>query len=83
MFHACLAVLLASLAATASAAPTQLDSRSSWTGLSSREFTEEGCRPIIFIYARETIAPGNMVRFAPLPKFSNLLASGLFLPIHS
>ncbi|KAK4184633.1 putative cutinase 1 [Podospora australis] len=34
--------------------------RQAWTGMYAEELSAQGCKPVIFIYARETIAPGNM-----------------------
>lgn len=46
-------------ALTALASPLQ--QRQTWTGDFSYELWTDGCRPIIFIFCRETLAPGNMV----------------------
>ncbi|KAK4215090.1 cutinase-domain-containing protein [Rhypophila decipiens] len=45
-------------ASLASAAPAS--KRQTWTGEWSQEFSYTGCKPIIFIWARQTSAPGNM-----------------------
>lgn len=58
------------LTAVVSTAPAPLKPRQAWTGTSSSEFTLYGCRPVIFIYARETIGPGNLVRLFYLPSLS-------------
>ncbi|KAK1752719.1 cutinase-domain-containing protein, partial [Echria macrotheca] len=34
--------------------------RQAWTGMWSQELSYTGCRPVIFIWARETLAPGNI-----------------------
>ncbi|KAM7210574.1 cutinase domain containing protein [Rhypophila decipiens] len=46
------------IASLASAAPAS--KRQTWTGEWSQEFSYTGCKPIIFIWARQTSAPGNM-----------------------
>ena len=51
-------------AGVVSSAPAHIKPRQTWTGTTSREFSLYGCRPVIFIYARETIGPGNLVRVA-------------------
>lgn len=53
--------LLASLILTAvQAHPVQVQARQTWTGTTAHDFSTYGCRPIILIFARETIGPGNM-----------------------
>ncbi|KAK5656922.1 hypothetical protein OQA88_3444 [Cercophora sp. LCS_1] len=42
------------------AAPIPPEKRQEWTSMWSEEFRYMGCKPVIFIFARETIAPGNM-----------------------
>lgn len=54
-------LILTALSVLASSAPANLEPRQTWTGTTSREFSLYGCRPVIFIYARETIGPGNLV----------------------
>jgi hypothetical protein len=54
-------LLLASLTVVAGI-PVDHVKRQTWTGWDSYDFTVFGCRPVIFIFARETIAPGNMVQ---------------------
>ena len=59
------ALTLLSFPISITAAPIQpwhhlLSKRQEWTGMWSQEFSYVGCKPIIFIWARETIAPGNM-----------------------
>lgn len=49
-----------------------LHRRQTWTGRNSRELWEDGCKPIIFIFCRETIAPGNMVSRATCAKAAKL-----------
>lgn len=63
-----LLLVILALAAVVSTAPAHLKTRQTWTGTSSSEFTLYGCRPVIFIYARETIGPGNLVG-SPYPRF--------------
>jgi hypothetical protein len=46
----------------AAAAPVASEKRQTWTGIWSEEFSYTGCKPVIFIWARQTSAPGNMVR---------------------
>ncbi|KAI6093199.1 carbohydrate esterase family 5 protein [Hypoxylon rubiginosum] len=47
--------------AVISALPASLQPRQEWTvGYWAHELTEYGCRPIIFIWAKATIEPGNM-----------------------
>ncbi|KAK4447102.1 cutinase-domain-containing protein [Podospora aff. communis PSN243] len=50
--------LLAAVLATA--APVGSEKRQTWTGMWSEEFSYTGCKPVIFIWARQTLAPGNM-----------------------
>lgn len=57
-----LVYLFASMLLGVCATPIPHDKRQQWTGMYSEEFSNLGCRPVIFIFARETIAPGNMVR---------------------
>ncbi|KAL0940556.1 cutinase [Colletotrichum truncatum] len=52
----------------------QLNSRA--TGSTSKEFTEGGCRDVIFVFARGSTELGNMVRPAPPPP-----RLGCFLPL--
>ncbi|SPO03261.1 uncharacterized protein DNG_05943 [Cephalotrichum gorgonifer] len=65
-------IVLSAFYVLVSSAPTHLKARQAWTGTSSRELTLYGCRPVIFIYARETIAPGNL-GFWVGPEISNRL----------
>ncbi|KAK0646736.1 cutinase-domain-containing protein [Cercophora newfieldiana] len=53
-------VLVSWAAILASAAPVTPQKRQTWTGMWSEEFSYTGCKPIIFIWARETLASGNM-----------------------
>ncbi|KAI0835740.1 carbohydrate esterase family 5 protein [Hypoxylon sp. FL0890] len=47
--------------AVVSARPASLQARQSWTvGYWAHELTDFGCKPIIFIWAKATIEPGNM-----------------------
>lgn len=48
------------------ATPIPSEKRQSWTSMWSEEFRYMGCKPVIFVFARETIAPGNMVCFPPI-----------------
>ncbi|KAK5661130.1 hypothetical protein OQA88_11020 [Cercophora sp. LCS_1] len=48
------------IAILASAAPVASEKRQTWTGMWSNEFSYTGCKPVIFIWARQTSAPGNM-----------------------
>ncbi|KAK0721810.1 cutinase [Lasiosphaeria miniovina] len=48
------------IAILASAAPVASEKRQTWTGMWSEEFSYTGCKPVIFIWARQTSAPGNM-----------------------
>jgi hypothetical protein len=41
--------------------PAGIQERQEFTGIWAHDFTTFGCKPIIFIYAKETIAPGNVV----------------------
>ncbi|KAI1371331.1 carbohydrate esterase family 5 protein [Hypoxylon crocopeplum] len=53
--------LLSVCFAAALAFPAALQPRQSWTfGYWAHELTEYGCKPIIFIWAKATIEPGNM-----------------------
>ncbi|KAI1396056.1 carbohydrate esterase family 5 protein [Hypoxylon fuscum] len=48
-------------AAAVSALPATLQPRQTWTiGYWAHELTDFGCRPIIFIWAKATMEPGNM-----------------------
>ncbi|KAF3937853.1 Cutinase [Dactylella cylindrospora] len=60
-------LILAAFAALAAAAPTPVAIESEvglekrqLVGTTANEYTEKGCRPIIFIYARGTIETGNL-----------------------
>ncbi|KAI1411858.1 carbohydrate esterase family 5 protein [Hypoxylon sp. FL1857] len=56
-----LSLFLSIGAAVVSALPATLQPRQSWTvGYWAHELTEFGCKPIIFIWAKATIEPGNM-----------------------
>ncbi|KAM7194411.1 cutinase domain containing protein [Naviculisporaceae sp. PSN 640] len=55
-----LAFFISWIALLASAAPVGSDKRQTWTGEWSQEFSYTGCKPVIFIWARQTSAPGNM-----------------------
>ncbi|KAI1843157.1 hypothetical protein JX266_010684 [Neoarthrinium moseri] len=58
---------------TWSAESSHLDARQSWTSSYwSQEFSKYGCRPVIFIFARATIEPGNMGNTVG-PRISNAL----------
>lgn len=52
--------LLLLLAPFATASPIEVEKRA--TGITSNEFTQGGCKNIIFIFARGSTEPGNMVR---------------------
>ncbi|KAK0623684.1 cutinase [Immersiella caudata] len=47
-------------AVLAAAAPIASEKRQTWTGMWSEEFSHTGCRPIILVWAKQTLAPGNM-----------------------
>jgi cutinase len=49
------------LLSTTCASPLPPQARQTWTGITSHDFSTYGCKPIILIFARETIGPGNMV----------------------
>ncbi|KAI0001386.1 carbohydrate esterase family 5 protein [Xylariaceae sp. FL0662B] len=83
-------LLLVFLCFTAvSTLPTSLSPRQAWTvGYSAHELSNYGCKPIIFIFAKATIEPGNLVSLGPslrlrenLEKFGNtvgpLVSDGL------
>lgn len=56
------ALPLALAAAVALCSEHALSERQDWTSsFWSQEFTTYGCRPVIFVFARATIEPGNMV----------------------
>ena len=61
------------------ATPIPAEKRQSWTGMWSEELSYTGCKPVIFIFARETIAPGNMVR---LPTKHQTVPSSTHPPTH-
>jgi cutinase len=48
------------LLASSTALPLQPQPRQTWTGMTAHDFSTYGCRPIILIFARETVGPGNM-----------------------
>ncbi|KAI1215150.1 carbohydrate esterase family 5 protein [Annulohypoxylon truncatum] len=56
-----ISLFLFTCVAVVSALPSSLQPRQSWTiGFYAHELTEFGCRPIIFIWAKATIEPGNL-----------------------
>ncbi|KAJ9150068.1 Cutinase [Coniochaeta hoffmannii] len=56
--HVVLLPLLLLSATTAH--PLHVQPRQTWTGITAHDFSTYGCKPIILIFARETIGPGNM-----------------------
>ncbi|OIW28970.1 cutinase-domain-containing protein [Coniochaeta ligniaria NRRL 30616] len=54
------AVVASLLLAAAHPHPLQPQARQTWTGITAHDFSTYGCKPIILIFARETIGPGNM-----------------------
>ena len=73
---ACLTTVLVAVITAALPVPPSLAKRQTWTGAYSHDFSVLGCKPIIFIYARETLAAGNMVSAAAV-----LLAWRAFLGV--
>ena len=57
----CQRLIALMLAINTGASPTSLFRRQTWTGVWAHDLTDLGCRNIVFIFARETIGPGNMV----------------------
>lgn len=58
-----LLLLSMGIAAAASALPPPLKPRQTWTvGYWAHDLSDYGCKPIILIWAKATIEPGNMVR---------------------
>lgn len=57
------ALTVATLAVVASAHPVSLETRQSWsTGWWGQEFLTYGCQaPVIFVFAKATLEPGNLV----------------------
>lgn len=53
------------VAALPQAHPPSRSRRQTWTGAYAHDFSLLGCKPIILVYARETLASGNMVSLAP------------------
>jgi cutinase len=69
-----LALLASIFAVVTTAHPLAPQSRQTWTGITAHDFSNYGCKPIILIFARETIGPGNMGN-----KVGPQLANGLKL----
>ena len=60
------AILVSLLAAFVAAAPVELEERQSSTvGSTANEYTQYGCKKVIFFFARGSTETGNMVRTPP------------------
>jgi len=55
------ALILVSLLPFIYSLPAGIETRQDFTGIWAHDFSTFGCKPIIFIFAKETIAPGNVV----------------------
>jgi cutinase len=60
------AVVLSLLASVAAGSPIKVR-QSSTVGITENEFTQGGCKPVIFFFARGSTEVGNMVLDPSLP----------------